>query len=222
MPKLSDVKLRVGSATITKAYVGTKQVWTATVIPTAMAVIGDSLTYQDIGATPTVAASLQAKGWTPTHIDGEIGRPIVNTVSGVSMQTVIDNWRAQGIDPQRWVLALGSNNIGASDSQWITWIGQALAKVAAGGKQYKVWWPGISLRDSVTDTRAIRFWNVISAQITPPANVTLVPIDYNTLIHAGDQTGLWSTTDSSGRHMTVAGYSLRNTILADAIGAPTP
>lgn len=190
-----------------------------------LAYIGDSLTYQNGrgclangGTQENVKDSLDDLFTGEVRVDGLIGRPIVGMASGTSMEDVIDAWRGDNFDPDTWVLALGSNNLGASDGQWGNWCGQALSKVAEGGGQYTVYWVTTALRDDENDSRVTRFWNVLG-NLTPPANVTLIPLDFNTAIHAHPQEGMWSETDESGRHMTFSGYDTRNAVIHDLIQA---
>jgi len=65
---------------------------------------------------------------------------------------------------------------------------------------------GIAFRDDVADARATRFYSVLETVAASRTDVDLRPVDYNTLIHAQPQSGLWDLDDTSGRHMTFAGY----------------
>lgn len=197
--------------------------------PLGLGVIGDSLSNQiglGTGDGGAVEVSLVKSGWDAAHVrvDGEVGRPIVNTVSGTSMQTVVDTWRADGFDPATWVLANMSNNLGATDAQWTTWLGQALAKIAEGGNTYVVYIVSIGLRADIDNGTAggvaARFLAVLKALVSP-SNVTLRIVDYNAAIRAYDSvSGLWDLSDATGRHMLTAGYTQRNEIVRAAVPGP--
>lgn len=198
--------------------------------PIGLGWVGDSLTYQNgLGSGDTgkvEAIETSAVGWTASHVsvDGEIGRPIIGTVSGTSMQTVVDGWRGSGFNPYTFVYACMSNNTGATDSQWTTWLNTGLAKFAEDGQPHKVYIIPPAFRSDIDNGSpggvSARFLAVAQA-LAPPVGITLVVIDYNTLIRTYDGTsGIWDGSDATGRHMTNAGYDLRNQVLAPQIVAP--
>lgn len=197
-------------------------------VTTQLGYIGDSLTYQNGsgclangGSGQDVLNSLTSKTFaTNTVVDGLIGRSIVDAGPTPLTQDVINSWRSDGIDPQSWVMALGSNNVGATDQQWTTYIGTALDAVAAGSKAaYTVYWIGITFSPTYNDDRSTRFTSVMESVAAARSDkITMVPIDYDSLIHNGrDESDIWLASDTSGRHMTTDGYALRNQIIADAI-----
>jgi hypothetical protein len=106
-----------------------------------LGLIGDGLTYQG-GSTGPRDAFL-AQGWpddTTTRVDGLSGRGLAmpGTVHP-DVGEVIDNWRGGGFDPGTFVIALGMNNLGATDTAWSNWIKAILDKIAAGTRaEYKV------------------------------------------------------------------------------------
>lgn len=179
--------------------------------PAALGYIGDSLTYQD-GST-AARDTLIAAGWpdTKTRVDGLIGRAIIDGTALPSSQEVVNSWRADGFDPKTWIIALGSNNVGATDANWVNWCGQMLDLIAAGEGPYVVYWVGIAFRDDPADTRTSRFQAVLDGLVGARPNIDLRPLDWNAYVHNGrDETGLWQTGDATGRHMTPTGYALRN------------
>lgn len=210
------------SATVAKVYPGTDSI--------GLGWIGDSLTNQNglgTGDTGKVEAAALGQGWQAAHVsvDGEVGRPIIGTVSGTSMQDVIDGWRNTGFNPYTVVLASMSNNLGATDAQWTSYLNTALAKVAEDGQAHKVYIIPPALRANVDDgtspTGVVARFMAVCAAMTPPAGISLTTINYNALIRPYDGvSGLWQASDSTGRHMFDAGYDVRNAVLAPQIVAP--
>jgi hypothetical protein len=185
--------------------------------------IGSTATYQNGSTEPRDL--LVAAGWPESQIevDGLADRGLALAgVTHPNFGEVVDAWRGNGFDPYTWVIALGEHNLGASDSEWTKLAGQLLDKVAEGPRAgYVVNFPGISLADAA-DTRPPRFIAVLNGLVGTRAKITLKPLDWNAHIHNGrDETGLWDTTDTVGRRMTAAGYSIRNNYITTQVGAPT-
>lgn len=183
--------------------------------------VGDSLTYQ--GSSGAARSSLLSAGWLDANmkVDGLTGRglPLAGVVHP-NYGEVIDSWRTAGFEPYRVVIALGSNNLGSTDTQWRTWIMQDLDKLTSGNTNtYEVFWVGLALRPDVSNVVPLRFQAVLNTIVHD--RIVWHPLDWNSYIHNGrDETGLWQTSDSTGRHMTSFGYAIRNSFITAAVGAP--
>jgi hypothetical protein len=191
--------------------------------------IGDGLTYQGGSTDPRDA--FIAQGWpddATTRVDGLSGRGLAmpGTVHP-DVGEVIDSWRAGSFDPGTVVIALGMNNLGATDTAWSNWIKAILDKIAAGSRaEYKVFWVLFVLRrdppptdPNATQTTIDRFQAVVESLVGYNSKVNLVPLDIESHIHDGrDESTLWDTADPIGKFMTPAGYAIRN----DYIAALTP
>jgi hypothetical protein len=169
--------------------------------PAGIGVIGDSLTYAAGLGEQGLTQHLAAGGWQDIRVDGMVGRPIAKDYSGKpGAVSVVRTWRTLGFDPRVYVIALGSNNIGAT----VTSVNQSIAALLAEiGPGHTVYWVNASFADPA-DPRVVAF----------DANLATVPgivyLDWQTWIHSRvTTTVLWNPLDVNGIHMTLAGYDYR-------------
>lgn len=133
----------------------------------SVAVVGDSLT---VAATELIDVALNAIGMEVVTIDGIEGRRITGgaVVPGVdAIETII----AGGADPDVWVIALGTNDIGAKV------VGDAAATAANEvlallPPDAPVVWVNAWIRDQAGD--AALFNNVVSEVLAARGNTTIV------------------------------------------------
>jgi hypothetical protein len=178
----------------------------ATPCGSCVGVIGDSLTLQGGQGPSRISAKLAAAGFAASdiRIDAKTGRSIAGTAVRPSSLEVIRAWRAAGFDPALYVVALGTNNKGATVTAWRTEIGKVLAEIGPGRR---ILWIGLGFRDAA-DPRVARF-NATLADIAA-TRTDLVVREWNNHVHSYPQTGLWASSDRLGIHMTTAGYNVRN------------
>jgi hypothetical protein len=171
-------------------------------------IIGDSLTYQG-GAGPQ---NIRAKFETTVdlRIDGLTGRGIAGPAVKPSSLDVIRGWRAEGFNPRIFIIALGTNNKGATPAVWQREVGKVLAEIGPG---HEVHWIGLGFADK-TKTQVKEFKDTLDGM----AGVKFH--DWNAHVHGLPQEGLWMRTDSKGIHMTAAGYDIRNTYYATVLREP--
>jgi lysophospholipase L1-like esterase len=85
--------------------------------PTSLAMIGDSITE---ASTPALKAVLANAGFSKLTIDGDTGRRIDEGTGKkgepLAGTKVLAKLVAQGVDPDVWVIALGTNDVGHYDS----------------------------------------------------------------------------------------------------------
>lgn len=175
-------------------------------------VIGDSLTYQGGAGPARITTALVSAGYAAAdvRVDGKTGRSIAGTAVRPSSLEVIRGWRAAGWDPFTYLIALGTNNKGATDASWRTEIGKVLTEIGPG---HRIVWIGLGFRDA-TDPRVARFNTVLASIAATRTDLTVW--EWNSYVHARPQIGLWLTTDTQGIHMTRAGYDVRNGYYARA------
>lgn len=184
-------------------------------------VIGDSLTYQNGSGVAAITNQLVADGWQADNIrvDGIIGRPIAGDFSGKpGAVTTINNWKTGGFDPKTYVILLGSNNKNASTAVWTTEINKDLTAIGPG---HTIIWMDLGFNNA-SDSRVLNF-NANLATIAGQRTDLFIAessngLGWNDWIHTQpNQPGLWLATDPDGVHMTMAGYSLRNQFLHQAL-----
>lgn len=179
--------------------------------------IGDSLTYQAGSTAPY--DSLIAAGWTNVIVNGVTGRSITGGNVTPTTDDVLSGWKTQGFNPRLWITPLGANNLGATDSQWTSMINTFLDKIQSFNGSHVVYWPCLGLRLDKNDSRVTRFLSVMRA-IPQRPGLTVKPLDWSSYIHNGrDETGLWNLSDTTGRHMTFAGYKIRNQYITSQVQA---
>ena len=204
--------------------------------------IGDSLTWQNNNpGPPGITTTLVNQGWGAGNVkvDGLVGRSIINGVAPYipSTQDVINSQRALGYNPRTWCFSLITNDEWDTDAGWTAKVNTVLDLVKSvphsSGLKYRIFWiGGPTYRPDIQagapyNTRFSRFQTVmdtIAASRVPADFEFISTINICALIHNGrDETGLWldSGSDVTGRHMTTAGYTLRNSLSIPYILPPT-
>lgn len=188
----------------------------ATLCQTCIGVIGDSLTYQGGTGAQKITNKLVAAGWAQANIkvDGVTGRAIANDLPDgkPGSITTIRKWRTAGFEPRVFVIALGTNNKGATAAAWTKEINKVLNEIGPG---HKIYWVNLGFKDQF-DPRVINFNN--NLQTIANSRADLFPKDWNTHIHAfQQQPTLWLASDAQGIHMTTAGYDIRNNFYRDSV-----
>lgn len=178
-----------------------------------IAMIGDSLTYQDGNGVTNITNKLVAAGWQAGNISvyGCIGKRISTADSNgkTTVQNIADA-RAQLGEPALWVIALGTNGRADPDTTTTSNVTQVMDAIGAGKK---VLWIGVGLMSS-TDADSLRRNQAIIAALTNYPGA--VYADWNGYVHNGrDESGLWNVND--GIHMTPNGYALRNTFMVEQV-----
>jgi hypothetical protein len=177
-----------------------------------IAVIGDSLTYQDGNGLTNLTSALVARGWLSTDIYfyAVTGKAIATADSNgkTTVQSVADARSALGVEPAVWLIALGTNGSNATDTDIAGFITDVLTAI---GSTHKVLWPGLT-RQAGANSDELRtnanLFNTLNAS-WPNAYST----DWNHFVHNGrDESSLWYV---DGLHMVTAGYTIRNAFLAD-------
>jgi hypothetical protein len=120
-------------------------------------VVGDSLT---VGVEPWLADAVRARGWRLAGVDARVGRTVPEGLA------VLAKRARTGALPSTVIVALGTNNLGASDTDIETWVSTARRIV---GDERQVGWVNISVappraeRADEIDTAlaaSARRWNV--------------------------------------------------------------
>jgi hypothetical protein len=96
-------------------------------------VVGDSLT---VGAEPWLADAVRARGWHLTGVDARVGRTVPEGLA------VLRKRARAGALPATVIVALGTNNLGASAADIETWVSTARGIV---GDQRQLGWVNISV-----------------------------------------------------------------------------
>lgn len=186
---------------------------------------------------------LVANGWpntTATRVDGLIGRSIINGVapSIPSSQDVVNTWRAGGFNPRTWVIALIMNDETDTDAGWTSKVNTLLDLIVsmphASGLPYRIFWVGgplyradIAAANAPTYAqRATRFAAVVAsiktARLAAGQIGEMTYIDFPALYRNGRvETNDWQSGDATGRHMTQAGYAVRNSLTAPLVLLPS-
>lgn len=184
----------------------------SSVKPTSVAIIGDSLTYQNGNGQTDVTASLEKQGWPAKGIcwSGVDGRTIVDSLPGgaPSAQQVVKQCRKQlGGEPQLWVIALISNNLGDTPAQVRKDMSTLLSVL---GPQAHILWVNAG-RSDLTTQNILTLNPVVASTLKGRAHTTIA--DWFGYLKAHpDQKGWWQ---ADGTHMTRAGYAHRNTFVAE-------
>lgn len=172
-----------------------------------VAIIGDSLTYQNGNGTYELTQKLVAAGYDPSNIYiwGVGGKKLTtaDTSGKTTMQNIADA-RVQLQHVDTWIIALGTNNAGNTDAAFTQGVNTVLDTI---GSQERVVWISMAFY-KITNNNAARFNPILSATVEARVNGDFV--DWNTYIHNGrDETGLW-VYPVDYTHMTTAGYDIRN------------
>lgn len=176
-----------------------------------VAVIGDSLTYQDGGGQGNVPATMESVGWPSggTWFYGVVGKAINDPDSNgkTTVQTIADCRAAIG-EPDVWVIALGTNDAltYASPSKISTDIQAVLTAL---GSSARVVWvnvggdPARDLNTLAVDVNA----GILSAVNARPKTLLA---DWQNFIIPNNQASYWLDRT----HMYPNGYDVRNMFVA--------
>jgi len=181
-----------------------------------VAVIGASLTYQDGAGVANISALLVQNGYTASdlYVYGVGGKKMTaaDSTGKTTLQNIADA-RAQLGSVDVWVIALGTNDVNETDTEYIN---NMQAILSAIGPTDKVVWIGMAFY-SVANTNAAHFNPIEASTLSSYSNTTWA--DWNSYIHNGrDETGLW-VYPVDYTHMTAAGYEIRNQYYLDQINA---
>lgn len=180
-----------------------------------IAFIGDSLTYQSVDGVPTgetnVTAALKNVGWPSAGIwwYGVGGKQIAAPEAGsgkTTMQNISEARTALGGEPDLWVIALVTNDLGSDDAT-ITAAMQSVFNAL--GSSAKVAWVNAGL-SSLSTTNEVRANNVLRTMIANRPNSYL--IDWWEYAAQHDDPASWYV---DGTHMTASGYIVKNAYMAD-------
>lgn len=193
--------------------------------PAPMGYIGDSLTVQNVANGPRDSL-YGAFGYTAANlkVDGVVGRSIVNGVPPYTptSQEVVATWRAGGFHPHLWTVGLISNNFGQSLTQLKTAI-NTLLDVLMTEPPVTVMWVGPVLpaeSSTALKNQIPTMYQALNEVAAARTDLTMRVFDISSALHNGrDETGLWNFGNDSPafRHMTNAGYTLRNQLIAQFI-----
>lgn len=120
-------------------------------------VVGDSLT---VGGEPWLADAVRARGWRLTGVDARVGRTVPEGLA------VLAKRARAGTLPPTVIVALGTNNLGASDADIETWVSTARRIV---GDDRQLGWVNVSVAPPRAErareidtalTASARRWNV--------------------------------------------------------------
>lgn len=179
---------------------------------TKIAIIGDSLTYQDAGGQGAVSAAFEAAGWPQgaTWFYGVVGKAIndADSTGKTTVQNIATARSAIG-EPDVWVIALGTNDAlnFASDTKIKADIQTVLTAL---GPNAKVLWvntagnPG----DNFSTLNATVNADIASAVSARPHTLLA---DWSGYILPISQPNYWVDRV----HMSDTGYALRNQFVAN-------
>lgn len=170
-----------------------------------IAIIGDSLTYQDGNGESNLRSQLVAAGWRNEDIYfwAVIGKRIASadTNGKTTVQNIADA-RAQLGKVDTWLIALGTNGRVDPDATTDSNMSTVLSAIGTGEK---VVWVGIGVMNATEPDTLRRNGRM---KLACGARPNTYFMDWNGYIHNGrDETGLWNVND--GLHMTPAGYTVR-------------
>lgn len=169
--------------------------------PQQVFVLGDSLTE---GAEPWLAAAMAARGWELTGVDARVGRPVPEGLAVLRR-------RARSL-PATVLVALGTNNLGASAADIETWVASARRIVGDGRRLV---WVNISAAGSPGRVERVREINDALDAAGRRWRVDVLDWD------------AWArrnriVTKSDGIHYEDGAYRLRALFYAAALPRPTP
>lgn len=163
-------------------------------------VVGDSLTE---GAEPWLADAVAARGWVLSGVDARVGRPVPEGL------TVLRR-RARTLPPTV-VVALGTNNLGASDADIEGWVSTARRIV---GADRRLVWVNVSAAGSPGRIQRSREINAALAASARRWNVDVLDWEGWTRRHR-------IATKADGIHYEDGSYRLRALFYAAALPRPT-
>jgi hypothetical protein len=163
----------------------------------AVFVVGDSLT---VGAEPWLAAAVRARGWDLTGVDARVGRVVPEGLAVLKR-------KARSL-PDTVIVALGTNNLGASPADIDAWMGTARRLV---GPERRLVWVNLSLADD--GLARLQRYHAINASLAASAPRWRVEIlDWDRWTHRNH-----IATKSDGIHYEDGVYRLRALFYAGAL-----
>lgn len=165
--------------------------------PPEVFVVGDSLT---VGAEPWLATAVAARGWRLTGVDARVGRPVPEGLNVLRR-------RARSL-PATVVVALGTNNLGASDEDIDRWVATARRFV---GEERRLVWVNLALRDDGSGRQA-RYEAINAALARAGQRWRVDVLDWDRWV---DRNGV--TTKADGIHYEDGAYRLRALFYAAAL-----
>ena len=159
-------------------------------------VVGDSLT---VGTEPWLRADVSGRGWTLTGVNARVGRPVAEGLSVLRQQ-------ASRL-PNTVVIALGTNNLGASSQTVAGWLHQA--RTIVGNR--RLIWVNLCLSPAVAPRlAAYRSLNASLAALAPRYGVHIANWCSYALAHH-------ISNGPDGIHYEPAGYQRRAAFYASVI-----
>ena len=189
------------------ALVGPADAVTAATSAGRITVVGDSLTV----GTSGLAAALEADGWADARVDAKVGRHI-NTSGDVTMSGIltIRSLRSAGWDTPDWVVALGTNDLGAftSTSATATYLQRIVDEI---GTDHRIAFVALALptypAQSEVFNSVVRSWAA-----TQPTRFAVIDWDRTALGHPE-----WFASDQI--HLNSIGYGRRTTAVVSGVAA---
>jgi hypothetical protein len=164
-----------------------------------IAVVGDSLT---AGLLTDLSGRFAAVGFGPIRIDAAVSRRMTRQAGSVSSgATVVRALRSSGIDPQNWVIALGTNDYYESASSMESMIEQVVDEA---GADQRVMWMNVWMTSS--PDASLRFNSALARVAARRSN--LVVLDWAAVAR---QQPSWFAAD--GVHHTGEGLRQRNSFM---------
>ncbi|HET7652472.1 MAG TPA: hypothetical protein VFK42_05495 [Acidimicrobiales bacterium] len=159
-------------------------------------VVGDSLT---VGIEPWLADAVRARGWRLTGVDARVGRTVPEGLAVLKKRV-----RARTL-PSTVIVALGTNNLGASDADIESWVSAARSIV---GDERQLGWVNLS----VAPPRAERAREIDAALATSSRRWNVQILDWYGWTH---RNGI--TNKADGIHYEDGVYRLRALFYAAAL-----
>ncbi len=168
----------------------------------ALGLVGESSTQ---GTLPWIGDDLAAQGWGPLRLYAFPGVRIPPDRSGFAIPTV-QTWRAEGFDPRVWIVGLGANDVGFTESS----VPKAVALIDA-------------MLDTIGPGREVLWLNITHPEPSWQAawNQALSDVAARRLnLHIFDWASIaaqhpdWLVGD--GVHLTPTGYRERSRLIAES------
>ena len=181
-------------------------------VRTSVAMVGDSITD---GARAALEFSFSANGFTDVTVDAQWGRRISvgdGTDGPLNGLQAVKNLQAAGADPDVWVIALGTNDLGqySDAAAYAAQIQQMLALLPA---DTPVLWVNTFRADQLGDT--VTYNTTLQEQLEARGNAVLT--DWFTIASAPDQQVL----SGDGVHPTRDGYGIFGLTVAESLATMT-
>lgn len=194
---------------------GRSQVLVTPVAGQKIAIIGDSLTYQDGQGEAEIRKNLTDEGWESSNIYvySCIGKAVdtPDTNGRLTVDDIADARTVLSEEPDIWVIALGTNGATSSDSTNTARINSVMNAIGSASRM--VLWVGLAQQTSTS-------FDHFNALAEPLVNnrTNGLWVDWNGYVKSVRQTGLWQ---SDGLNMNATGYDWRNKCLALHACPPT-